>query len=70
MEHLRKELPGHGPDYYRFASFVFAGFDKDLLMALTGTRSRDSVYSRKKRLRQDITASDAPHKEQFLQLLA
>lgn len=70
MEHLRKELPGHGPDYYRFASFVFAGFDKDLLMALTGTRSRDSVYSRKKRLRQDITASEAPHKEQFLQLLA
>ena len=69
MEHLRKELPGHGPDYYRFASYVFAGFDKDLLMALTGTRSRDSVYSRKKRLRQDITASDAPHKEQFLQLL-
>lgn len=69
MEHLRKELPEHKEDYYRFAGYVFAGFDRDLLMALTGTSSRQSVYARKKRLRQDIVESEVPHKDQFLRLL-
>lgn len=69
MVRLREEIPNHTDDYYRFAGFVFAGFDNETLMALTGTRSLDSVYARKKRLRQDIAASDAPHKMQFQQLL-
>lgn len=69
MARLREEIPNHTEEYYRFAGFVFAGFDNQTLMALTGTRSLDSVYAKKKRLRQDIAASSAPHKEQFQHLL-
>ena len=69
MSRLREEVPNHTDEYYRFAGFVFAGFDNETLMALTGTRSLDSVYAKKKRLRQDIAASTAPHKEQFQRLL-
>lgn len=69
MTRLREEIPNHTDEYYRFAGFVFAGFDNQTLMALTGTRSLDSVYAKKKRLRQDIAASSAPHKAQFQQLL-
>ena len=46
--HFREEFPNHDENYYYFASYVFAGFDKELLMILTHTTSRDSVYSRKK----------------------
>lgn len=69
MVHLRAELPGHGESYYQFACFVFAGFDRELIMSLTQS-SAHSVYSRKKRLRRDIIDADTPHKDQFLRLLS
>lgn len=69
MTRLREEIPNHTDEYYRFAGYVFAGFDNETLMALTGTHSLDSVYAKKKRLRQDIASSEAPHKTQFQQLL-
>ena len=69
MIHLRAEHPNHTEDYYRFAGFVFAGFDNETLMAITGTRSLDSIYSKKKRLRQDIAGSPTEHRDQLLQLV-
>lgn len=70
MYHLRKELPNHTDDYYRFAGFVFAGFDNETLMAITGTKSIDSIYAKKRRLKQDILHSRAEHKSLFLQLIS
>ncbi len=69
MMHLKKELPNHTPEYYRFAGFVFAGFDNETLMAITKTQSLDSIYAKKKRLRQDIARSKAEHKGLFARLV-
>lgn len=69
LVHLRTELPNHTEEYYRFAGFVFAGFDNETLMAITGTRSLDSIYAKKKRLRQDIVRSTAIHRGQLLRLV-
>lgn len=69
MLHLKKEIPNHTPEYYRFAGFVFAGFDNETLMAITKTQSLDSIYAKKKRLRQDIARSKAEHKDLFARLV-
>ena len=69
MRHLREDFPDREEVFYRFAGYVFAGFDTDLLMILMDTPSRDAIYSRKKRFRQEVLRSDAPHKEQFILLL-
>ena len=70
MAHFRIEFPGRSEEYYRFAAYMFAGFDKDAVMAFTGIRSRDAIYSRKKRLRQEVGHSNAPHKTQFMHFLS
>ena len=70
MAHFRVEFPGRSEEYYRFAAYMFAGFDKDAVMAFTGIRSRDAIYSRKKRLRQEVGQSNAPHKTQFMHFLS
>ena len=69
MKHLRTELLNHTDDYYRFAGFVFAGFDNETLMAITGTKSLDSIYAKKRRLKQDILHSEVPHKDLFMRLM-
>ena len=69
IAHLREDFPERDESFYHFAGYIFAGFDTDLLMILMDAPSRDSVYSRKKRLRQEIVRSEVPHKEQFLLLL-
>ncbi len=69
MLHFRKEFPDCDENFYRFAGYVFAGFDNDLLMILCHTKSRNSVYSRKKRLRQMITGSNVQHRDEYLSLL-
>ena len=69
MLHLREEIPNHTPEYYRFAGFVFAGFDNETLMAITNTQSLDSIYAKKRRLRQDIARSEAEHKDLFARLV-
>ena len=69
MANYRKEFPNRTEDHYRFVAYIFAGFDKDTVSAFTGIQSRDAIYSRKKRLRQEIGRSDVPHKAQFLRLL-
>ena len=43
MAHFRIEFPGRSEEYYRFAAYMFAGFDKDAVMAFTGIRSRDAI---------------------------
>lgn len=70
MAHFRTEFPGRSEDYYRFAAYLFAGFDKDTVTAFTGIHSRDAIYSRKKRLRQEISNSSVPHKAQFMHFLS
>lgn len=69
LTNLRVEIPNHTEEYYRFAGFVFAGFDNETLMAITGTKSLDSIYAKKKRLRQDIFRSNTEHRDQLLLLV-
>lgn len=69
LTNLRVEIPNHTEEYYRFAGFVFAGFDNETLMAITGTKSLDSIYAKKKRLRQDISRSNTEHRDQLLLLV-
>ncbi len=69
MVHLRNEHPNHTEDYYRFAGFVFAGFDNETLMSITGSKSLDSIYAKKRRLKQDILRSDTKHRSLFLHLI-
>lgn len=66
MSHFRQAFPGRRLRFYRFASFVFAGFDAATISVLIDDLSKDNVYVEKSRLKSRIQASSSPYKDEFL----
>ena len=66
MTHYRADFPDLSEADYRFASFVFAGFDASVLKAAFQIPSLPATYERKSRLKDMIVRSTAPNKEQYL----
>ena len=65
MQLYREEFPEQEKDHYDFVCYLMAGFTASMIALLTGLSSTN-VYTRKKRLMRDISASSAPHRSLFL----
>ena len=66
MTHYRADFPDLSDADYRFASFVFAGFDASVLKAAFHIPSIPATYERKSRLKDMVFRSNALNKEQYL----
>ena len=66
MMHYRTDFPEREEVDYRFASFVFSGFDASVLKAAFQIPSLPATYERKSRLKESILRSSAKYKEQYL----
>jgi tetratricopeptide (TPR) repeat protein len=66
MTHYREDFPDCSEKDYRFASFVFAGFDPSVLKAAFQISSMPATYERKSRLKDSIARSSAKFKNQYL----
>jgi len=67
LVHLRKELPDIKQEEYRLMVYLASGLSNRTI-ALLISESIDVAYKRKSRLKAKISASDIPHKEQFLSI--
>lgn len=66
MTHYREDFPNCSEADYRFASFVFAGFDPSVLKVAFQIPSMPATYERKSRLKDSIARSSAKYKNQYL----
>ena len=64
MELYRSEFPDKDEDHYRWVCLFMAGFTTPMLELLTKA-PRNTIYSKKKRLLEEIKRSSALHKELF-----
>ena len=64
MELYRSEFPDKEEDHYRWVCLFMAGFTTPMLELLTKA-PRNTIYSKKKRLLEEIKRSSALHKELF-----
>lgn len=69
MSHFREAFPERKPRFYRFASYVFAGFEPATISVLISDLSKDNVYVEKSRLKSRIMKLQGSSKEEFLRLL-
>lgn len=65
MKWYRLEFPGKGNDHYRMVCLFMAGFTVPMIEILTGI-TKNTLYSRKSRLLEQLRSSDAEHKDLFL----
>lgn len=65
MKLYREEFPDKGADHYKMVCLFMAGFTIPMTEMLTGCL-KNTLYSRKSRLLEEIRNSDAPHKDLFL----
>lgn len=65
MKWYRLEFPEKGSDHYRMVCLFMAGFTVPMIEILTGV-TKNTLYSRKSRLLEQIRSSDAEHKDLFL----
>lgn len=70
MMHYRESFPDKRPADYQCVLYLFAGFDTATLCSIMGGKSKDSIYSRKRRIVKEIRESETPYKDQFLSFLA
>ena len=68
MELYRSEFPDKDEDHYRWVCLFMAGFTTPMLELLTKTK-RNTIYSRKKRLLEEIKDSSAAHKDLYLMVI-
>ena len=66
MTHYHEDFPDCSEKNYRFASFVFAGFDTSVLKVAFQISSMSATYERKSRLKDSISRSSAKYKHQYL----
>ena len=66
MTDFRHDFPNLDEDDYRFASYLFVGFNATLLLMLMDMPSHNSVYARKSRLRKTVSMSTSSNKERYL----
>jgi tetratricopeptide (TPR) repeat protein len=65
MKWYRLEFPEKGSDHYRMVCLFMAGFTVPMIEILTSV-TKNTLYSRKSRLLEQIRNSDAEHKDLFL----
>ena len=70
MLHFREVFPKKKEPYYRLVSFFFAGFDTATILVFLPNYNMHNIHVEKSRLRQAISKTESPYREQFLQLLS
>ena len=68
MKYYREEFSGKEADHYNLVCLFMAGFTTPMLELLTKTK-RNTIYSRKKRLLEEIKDSSATHKDLYLMVI-
>ncbi len=68
MSKFRQDFPGLDESDYRFACYLFVGFDATTLMIILKMVSTAAVYVRKNRLKKMIIQSSSLHKESYLSM--
>lgn len=68
MKYYREEFPGKEADHYNLVCLFMAGFTTPMLELLTKTK-RNTLYSKKKRLLEEIRDSSAAHKDLYLMVI-
>ncbi|MEE3407175.1 MAG: hypothetical protein VZR12_04975 [Candidatus Cryptobacteroides sp.] len=68
MSKFRQDFPGLDEGDYRFACYLFVGFDATTLMIILKMVSTAAVYVRKNRLKKMIIQSSSLHKEFYLSM--
>lgn len=65
IDKLRNDMPSHKEQDFRFLAFVFAGFDATTISDLTGY-SIGTVYTKKNRLKTEISNMDSSFRDLYL----
>lgn len=65
MKWYREEFPGKNPDHYNMVCLFMAGFTTPMLEIMTGV-PKNTLYSKKSRILEEIRNSDVEHKDSFL----
>lgn len=68
IDKLRKDLPAHKEHDIRFLMYIIAGFDATTISNLTGY-SVGTVYTKKNRLKGEISRLSSSHKAFYLQFI-
>lgn len=68
IDKLRKDLPGHKEQDFRFLMYLIIGFDATTISNLTGY-SVGTVYTKKNRLKREIWGLSSPYRDFYLQFL-
>lgn len=68
IDKLRKDLPNHKEQDFRFLMYVIAGFDATTISNLTGY-SVGTVYTKKNRLKVEISQLSSPYKNFYLDFI-
>lgn len=69
IDKLRCELPHHKESDFRFLMYVIAGFDATTISNLTGY-SVGTVYTKKNRLKSEISALNSDYREFYLEFIS
>lgn len=65
MSLFREEFPGKDASFYHMVCYFMAGFPATTIEILTGV-NKNTIYTKKKRLLEEIVDSSVAHKELFL----
>lgn len=69
IDKMKADLPSHKDQDFRFLALVVVGFDATTISSITGY-SIGTVYTKKNRLKNEISKLDSPNKEFFLTFFA
>ena len=64
MVKLREDMPNHNETDYRFIEYIIAGFDAKTIASIMGY-SVDSIYTKKNRIKREISKIQSPHKSLY-----
>lgn len=65
LDRVKEELPDLKQTDLDILTYIYAGFDARAICLFTGI-TRENYYMKRHRLKKRIAASDAPHKDEFL----
>ena len=69
IDKLKHDLPNHKEQDFQFLMYVIAGFDATTISNLT-RYSVGTVYIKKHRLRNEISALESPYKDMYLEFIS
>lgn len=68
MDKLHQDLPKHKEQDFRFLMYIIVGFDATTISSLTGY-SVGTVYTKKNRLKVEISALSSPYRDFYLEYI-